>query len=53
MTYLLSFIILANGTIAPVATTVHGSMQTCEWAKAKLIKEAPKDLKLVAICLDR
>jgi hypothetical protein len=51
MTYLISFFILANGAITQV-TTVHGSQQTCEQAKAKLMKEV-KEYKLVAVCLDR
>ena len=52
MTYLISFFILANGAITQPVTTVHGSQQTCEQAKAKLMKEV-KEYKLVAICLDR
>jgi hypothetical protein len=53
MTYLIAFFVLANGTMTQPITTVHGSQQTCELAKAKLLKDMPKEYKLVASCIDR
>ncbi len=41
MTYLISFFIVA-GTMTQPVLTVHGSQQTCELAKAKLL-----NLKLI------
>lgn len=52
MTYLISFFII-SGTMTPPVVTVHGSQQTCELAKAKLLKDMPKEYKLVASCIDR
>ncbi|MCA2928722.1 MAG: hypothetical protein ING36_06885 [Burkholderiales bacterium] len=52
MTYLISFFIVA-GTMTQPVLTVHGSQQTCELAKAKLLKDMPKEYKLVASCIDR
>ncbi len=42
-----------NGTMTQPITTVHGSQQTCELAKAKLLKDMPKEYRLVASCIDR
>jgi len=56
MTYLLAFIVLANGSQVSLPIVVHGSMQTCETARAKLIKEFQRDYKdarISSVCLDR
>jgi hypothetical protein len=56
MTYLLAFIILANGAQISLPITVHGSLQTCETAKVKTIqaiKRDYKDAQITSVCLDR
>ena len=56
MTYLLAFIILANGAQISLPITVHASIQTCETARAKVIKEFQRDYKdarISSVCVDR
>ena len=56
MTYLVSFVILANGLLVNIPLTVHGSLQTCETAKVKLIqaiKRDNRDAQISSVCLDR
>lgn len=56
MTYLLSFVILANGVLITLPLTVHGSLQTCETARVKLtqaVKRDYKDAHITSVCLDR
>jgi hypothetical protein len=56
MTYLLSYILLANGILINLPVTVHGSLQTCETAKVKMIqsvKREHKDAQITSVCLDR
>ena len=56
MSYLIAFVILANGQAINIPIGVFGSLQTCETARIKLIKDIEKkqkDATIVASCLDR
>ena len=56
MTYLVAFIILTNGHVVNLPLAVFGSIQSCETAKIKLIKDIERkqrDSVIVASCLDR
>ena len=56
MTYLITFVVLANGLLVNVPLSIHGSLQTCETAKVKMIqaiKRDYKDAQITSVCLDR
>jgi hypothetical protein len=56
MTYLVAFIIFVNGSQITLPIVVHASMQTCETARAKIVKEFQRDYKdarISSVCLDR
>lgn len=56
MTYLVAFLILANGASVVLPVTVHDGQHTCEAAKLKLMREVQRnhrDSTLTASCLSR
>jgi hypothetical protein len=56
MTYLVAFIILANGVVVNWPLTVHGSLQSCEVARVKVTKEVQRENKnanITSVCVDR